>query len=77
MEKHKWRVISETATSKVLEYRSPGRRYILSISYALYGQELRLLNIILEGNKKKYAFPSIDDLKSFLSKRKIPLPAHI
>jgi hypothetical protein len=71
-----WKVISETATSKVLEYKSPGRKYILSISYAFYGQELRIINIVLEGNKKKYAFPSIKDLEEFLSKRKIS-PPHI
>jgi hypothetical protein len=74
MGEHMWRVISETATSKVFEYRSPGRRYILSISYTLYGQEQRIINIILEGNKKKYAFPSIEDLKEFLSKRRISPP---
>jgi hypothetical protein len=69
-----WKVISDTAISKVLEYKSPGRRYILSISYAFYGQELRIINIVLEGNKKKYGFPSIKDLEEFLSKRKISPP---
>jgi len=67
-----WKVINDAGISKVLEYRSPGRHYILLISYAIYRQELRVVSIILKGNKKTYAFTSIEELKTFLFKRKVP-----
>jgi hypothetical protein len=69
-----WKIVSESAVSKVFEYCSPGRRYVLSISYYFSGQEVKILLIVLEGNKKRYAFLSIDDLKMFLSKRNVPMP---
>jgi len=69
-----WKVINDASISKVLEYRSLGRRYVLLISYAIYHQELRAMSIVLKGNRKTYAFTSIEELKTFLSKRDVPPP---
>ena len=77
MSKEGWVLVLRTGVAPITEnweFKSKGRRYILSYSYYFDGKNRvhRFGSIVLSTPKKNYYFKDKVELNKFLSKRNIP-----
>jgi hypothetical protein len=75
-----WKLISKTGVAPVTEvwqYKSRGRRYILTISYYydVKGDKHLFGYIHLSSNIQTHIFLNLMELQKFLQKRRVPFPS--